>query len=972
MATGDGGDAKGPSRVMSYHDRLVHFYTEHNPSMIPSIESLLRRYKGEEEALIQSVHIKYDVRDLVSDEAVDDIFENERYSYLTMSFGSTYNTYPGHLLVLDRKRWSAASGKPSSQDMHEVEPTLPDGYEWTGQWTIDSTYVKCDKEGWTYAFDFSNFRAMLLNDQSHSAAGMTDYVRRRRWIRPRRRRALPLPASQSSQDSTAEMSSITPDETTGLSSASHGSTAPTAPPPPSPYRHFAAPTTMSELQASWILHLRALKSVHSMLHHARAARVLRWRAAKAQLQAQLTELASPSQRLPHNQSKLDILKRAMWFPVEKGYIWRASLAGVFVGLQDFWVERLALTFQLHFTDPTRLEATFQGAFCGEFHGIKVKGDKGTRIPNAKWSQVASDFEFRGRWALLCEKEPTGWTLDQAKSTPVDFTAMNMQYRGGLGIPDALVQLILQDLVTNYITDIVAKSLPPELNKLMLRPTSGIEVAGELVVDGLDLAATVHSTLCASSKQREDDPASQVLQVLNLTRPQLNLLLSTRQYNGLDMLFPSLAQFTRYVRLHALDPRADDQDVVENLTKEWIDTWDRILELLQLQRQLHPCDGTNSAYSMAPISFEELIQHTKRHVLQKQLPVRVHLNQLNWRVHVPTMLHTLSTWLTNSATRVSTSAAAKVMGIRLGRKKEAPRNDVAPSSTPAFVTIVLDRLKRFMESGLVRLFHTVMEGKVSGIGRASTCNDDDALLRLQLHDVQLNACGPLDWSTSFAWTRSVGRCRISTIPSQPDLPPNVTFMLEPRASVDPAALATSTPEAVSATLTNIQSSLVLDTTHVCGEVVVCATEYGRDGASSTKDATNLHMQWHPALVAKLRVGSIHATASLRALFQVSVDAVLETLPFPTPAKPWLDKIMTTVLKYCASDALMMAWSVGTSLDDDGMWTCHGAGDHPQPFLAFDQLHLLTLLHDVDDLVAFAIQMHDSATETYPDQGTNCNQ
>ncbi|RHY30295.1 hypothetical protein DYB32_004438 [Aphanomyces invadans] len=229
MATGDGGDAKGPSRVMSYHDRLVHFYTEHNPSMIPSIESLLRRYKGEEEALIQSVHIKYDVRDLVSDEAVDDIFENE------------------------------------------------------------------------------------------------------------------------------------------------------------------------------------------------------------------------------------------------------SLAGVFVGLQDFWVERLALTFQLHFTDPTRLEATFQGAFCGEFHGIKVKGDKGTRIPNAKWSQVASDFEFRGRWALLCEKEPTGWTLDQAKSTPVDFTAMNMQYRGGLGIPDALVQLILQDLVTNYITDIVAKSLPPELNKLMLRPTSGIEV-----------------------------------------------------------------------------------------------------------------------------------------------------------------------------------------------------------------------------------------------------------------------------------------------------------------------------------------------------------------------------------------------------------------------------------------------------------------------------------------------------------------
>ncbi|RHZ18553.1 hypothetical protein DYB31_004868 [Aphanomyces astaci] len=320
--TDDGGGMT--SSALSHRDRLVRFYTEHNPSKIPSIESLLKKYEGDEEALIQKVHLKYDVRDVVSHEAVDDLFENERYSYLTMSFGSTY---PGHLLVLDRKRWSRASGSPSSQDMHQVELTLPEGYEWTGPWEIDSSYCNCDREGWTYAFDFSkydyhlmhftpstpplclltlpsyshSFKSMLLNDESHDTAGMADYVR---WI-----------------------------------------------------------------------------------HRVRTARVVRWRLTKAKLRAQLATL-------PHKtlQSKRDLVQRAIWFPHEKGYIWRASVGGMFVGLKDFWVERLELSFSLTCT-TSQVVVIFHGAFCGQFDGVKVKGDKGTRIPNAKWTQVDVE-EFR--------------------------------------------------------------------------------------------------------------------------------------------------------------------------------------------------------------------------------------------------------------------------------------------------------------------------------------------------------------------------------------------------------------------------------------------------------------------------------------------------------------------------------------------------------------------------------------------------
>ncbi|RQM22053.1 hypothetical protein B5M09_005142 [Aphanomyces astaci] len=266
--TDDGGGMT--SSALSHRDRLVQFYTEHNPSKIPSIESLLKKYEGDEEALIQKVHLKYDVRDVVSHEAVDDLFENERYSYLTMSFGSTY------------------------------------------------------------------------------------------------------PA---------------------------------------------------ELESAWIYHLHQLSHAQAKIHRVSTARVVRWRLTKAKLRAQLATL-------PHKtlQSKRDLVQRAIWFPHEKGYIWRASVGGMFVGLKDFWVERLELSFSLTCT-TSHVVVIFHGAFCGQFDGVKVKGDKGTRIPNAKWTQVDVDMHFRGHWILNYQQQNHGWTLDRSNSTPVAFTAMAMQYRG---------------------------------------------------------------------------------------------------------------------------------------------------------------------------------------------------------------------------------------------------------------------------------------------------------------------------------------------------------------------------------------------------------------------------------------------------------------------------------------------------------------------------------------------------------------
>ncbi|KAF0695962.1 Aste57867_13269 [Aphanomyces stellatus] len=726
---------------LRFRHRLVKFYSVHNPAKLASIDALQSKYDGDEEALIQKIHLKYGVRDLVSDVAVDDVFENERYSFLNMTFGSTFLTYPGHLMVVDRKRWSAASGSPSSQEMHDVEPTLPDGYEWTGPWEIDSTYVTCDRDGWTYAFDFSNFATMLLHDESHAKAGMGDYCRRRRWIRPRRRKQCPPPPRSPRHHSPSPRSRQAAAHPTDGDATVSDDDMPA--PPPSLYRHFSPTMSMESHDAEWRFQLQTLDRIHTKLNHARAARVLRWKQTKAELRAQVKALLARPER---HVAKIDSLKRAMWFPVEKGYIWRASLSGLFIGVHEFWMHAFSLSFSIALAPPATVALSFRGALRGRFDDVKIKGDKDTRIPNAKWAQLEMDVTFHGTWKLT-HNDARDWTYVADQSKAIEFTTMNIQYRGGgLGVPDSLAQLILNEVVTNYIRTILAVSLPAELAKLVQTPTSAIEMAGEIVIDGLDLT-TVDGAFNASDDDDTGNKTDQLQHVLGLSRPQLNLLLLTRQYIGLDVLFPSLGHFTTYLRKYALDARADDKDV-ETLTRDWALTWDRILELLFLQRQLNP---RGRGVNVAPIEFAALVAHAKIHALEKQLPVRIHVSKLKCRVHLATMLGTLSAWLTQ-ATRVAATLGASVMGIRIGRKDRSKRGTaVAPTEVPpAMLDIqrLLGYAKAWLDSGVLQHMQMDVEGKLTALPQ-----DHDALIRMQARAVELVAAGPMDWTSSLGKRQS---------------------------------------------------------------------------------------------------------------------------------------------------------------------------------------------------------------------------
>ncbi|CAK4468661.1 unnamed protein product [Aphanomyces euteiches] len=811
----------------SFRERLVHFYSKHCPAKIQSIDSLLAAYEGEEEALIQKIHLKYGVRDVESDVAVDEIFENERYSLLTRTFGSTYITYPSHLMVLDRKRWSTASGTPSSQEMHEIEPQLPEGYEYTGPWEIDSTYVKCDREGWTYAFDFSNFQTMLNNNESRAKPTLSDYVRRRRWIRPRRKKVESLPSSAPPQVPSSPRSRIAPITDEVISA--------------SPFRYFLPTISMEEHETAWKYNLNMLYNLHTKINHARAGRLLVWKKNKAQLRAQLKAL----RRDDGNEAKLDQLKRAIWFPIEKGYIWRGSSSGLFMGVHDFWLEHLSLSFGVALANSV-VEISFRGELRGRFDRVKVKGDKGTRIPDAKWTQVTMDLAFVGSWKMRFIDGR--WTFLSDQSKAVDFTKMNLQYKGGLGVPDGLAQLVINEIVTNYVKDILVESFPQELAALEY------------------------------PEQLED-----------------------KQW--------------------------------EELTAQWISTWDRILELVLLQRHLNP-RGKGS--ELAPIEFGKFIDHAKCHVLEKKLPVRIQLSNLICHVHLSTLMDTLSAWALQT-TRVASTLGARVMGIRLGRKDKGPQRRNTEDPHPAMVDVqrFLRDFKTWLASGVLQSIKLDVEGKLTGIEQTS-----DARIRLQARDFHLKAKGPVDWTSSLAWVTQMGQLVCSTTA---DTVPGVQVVLETKAG---EAVATSV-------MTDIDSSLIFDVGQAAAsscDTVVWTTHYGHK-------AGGLHMTWHPALKARVAVGMSNVVAHLRACLDTAVLLLRQRETMHETTWSWLHKMISTGMKYCASDALLIAWSVSMALDADGMFTIRAFEDHPQPVLFFDQIQLVRFLDDVDDIVNFSIQLQE---------------
>ncbi|TPX58554.1 hypothetical protein SpCBS45565_g07976 [Spizellomyces sp. 'palustris'] len=134
---------------------------------------------------------------------VEVIHENQRSGFLSRQF-SVANLSKNDI----RGPWSSPAGRPCTlEDVHlplvrnPQSGQLVRGWFWLTDWRVDTKHPRVDPvEGWQYAKAFEEPDAQWTAAPIGSTLAMTGWVRRRRWIRVRKRRVDDTPGSRGEQD----------------------------------------------------------------------------------------------------------------------------------------------------------------------------------------------------------------------------------------------------------------------------------------------------------------------------------------------------------------------------------------------------------------------------------------------------------------------------------------------------------------------------------------------------------------------------------------------------------------------------------------------------------------------------------------------------------------------------------------------------------------------------------------------------
>ncbi|PSC69312.1 hypothetical protein C2E20_7167 [Micractinium conductrix] len=119
---------------------------------------------------------------------IEEVFENQRLQ----PFRGWGHTWPGHFLPTDKvNHWSRREHDNfpliAGPEFGAIAPPLPEGWQWCEEaWHIDFSgeiIDACDADGWTYGLDFSYVRHPFQPGSGKKK--MSDFVRRRRWLRTR-------------------------------------------------------------------------------------------------------------------------------------------------------------------------------------------------------------------------------------------------------------------------------------------------------------------------------------------------------------------------------------------------------------------------------------------------------------------------------------------------------------------------------------------------------------------------------------------------------------------------------------------------------------------------------------------------------------------------------------------------------------------------------------------------------------------
>jgi len=118
------------------------------------------------------------------------IYENHKRNYL--QWGPTQTS--------ERPLWSDENGVPRTKEEINKLTEVNTGWEWLGDWTVDTSNKNLSKEGWEFASAWSKFGKRDARDWANAG----DKVRRRKWIRTMKK---DNPSSSSSKNAASQQAS---------------------------------------------------------------------------------------------------------------------------------------------------------------------------------------------------------------------------------------------------------------------------------------------------------------------------------------------------------------------------------------------------------------------------------------------------------------------------------------------------------------------------------------------------------------------------------------------------------------------------------------------------------------------------------------------------------------------------------------------------------------------------------------------
>ncbi|OQR92378.1 hypothetical protein THRCLA_08718, partial [Thraustotheca clavata] len=656
-------------------------------------------------------------------------------------------------------------------------------------------------------------------------------------------------------------------------------------------------------------------------------------------------------------SHYEDLKRRIWFPEEKGYLLRASLIGLYVGIKDLWMDTAKLRFSLSILpQPTsdrsvRCRIQFFGNVVVRLHGVKLKGEKGTRVPNSRWTSVYLTTECIGDIMLIYKPQENQWMYRSDLCKGIEFHKMHLKVKGGMDLPDGVFKMLLTEVANTLVQDTILSYFPPELGQLFVNRQSKLEVQGELHVDGPSIKDVIDATIepvkevngvesCKMPLEHFDEICS----LLGLTRPQLNLLSALRGF----ILCPaphslqSIEAIATYFRTYYLSPM--DIDDVEPILKEWCATWQHLVELLYLQRKIDP-----RGISVELFNFQDCIMKTRREVMEKHVPCRLQLNHLDCQVELSDILKSIAAVFTRYMTAAKlankkSNQETTIYGIRIGRKSfSSSLESTALTQTMtkeveiqiADMNVLCHRLQTFLATCAIHSIECDMDGRMVGTERNSA---RDAQIKVNLPNLHVTGKGPIDFIHPHTVLYSLGQVAIETS--------------KVAGGVDITLKSHNGDPFFHVNLLDIEATCDLDLKLLPPSLDVLRIV-------STKWCQNdVQMAFHEALQGHLHIGSTdvntHLESLLRAFFAL-VQSQFRSVGL------WPDKVIEYVLKYCSSDEFLVAWSLHLGIIPQGRVRITAIEDHPQPFLYFDHLQIVPLLLDMEEMVRFWIATNMDSNE-----------